>query len=131
MLEIPLNELGNNCFPFNITRGKEEFDFIISSEYTDQQIQFNASSFYVDEPLSNPNSIQAYRNNHYKEGDQVAYISSWGIWEAYTGTYDGHSCIIAIQGIEAPYGNLLGRVIIYYDYDVNGSIEILNIEYTL
>jgi hypothetical protein len=131
MLEIPLNENGNNCFPFSITRGKEEFDFIISSEYTEKQIHFDASSFYEDGPDSNPNSIHAYRNNHYKAGDQVAYISSWGIWETQTGSYDGYNCIIAQQGMEAPYGNYLGRVIIYYDYDANRSIEVLNIEYVL
>jgi hypothetical protein len=130
-LDVPLNEIGNNCFPFNITRGKEEFDFVISSEYSDKRVHFDASSFYIDEPESNSNSIQTYRNNHYKEGDKVAFISSWGIWEAQTGTYDGRNCIIAQQGIEGPYGNGLGRVIIYYDYDVNGLLEMLNYEYVL
>lgn len=131
MMELPLNELGNNCFSFNITRGKDEFDFIISSEYTGQQIHFDASSFFEDGPNSNPNSILAYRNNHYKEGDKVASISFWGIWEAQTGTYNKRNCIIAQQGIEGPYGNGLGRVIIYYAYDKNGLIEVLNIEYVL
>ena len=130
-MEVPLNELWNNCFTFHITRGKEEFDFIISSEYTDQRIHFDASSFYEDGPDSNPSSLQAYRNNHYKEGDQVAFISSWGIWEAQTGTYNERNCIIAQQGIEGPYGNGLGRVIIYYAYDKTDSIEVLNIEYAL
>ena len=128
-MELPLNELGNNCFLFDITRGKDEFDFIISSEYTDQTIHFDASSFFVNGPYSNPDSLQAYRNNHYKEGDKVAFISAWGIWEAKIGTYNERNCIIAQQGIEGPYGNFLGRVIIYYDYDINGFIEVLNIEY--
>lgn len=130
-MDIPLNELGNNCFPFSITRGKEEFDFVISFKYIDKQIHFDASNFYKDFPVSNSNSIQAFRNNHYKEGDEVAFISSWGIWETQTGTYDGHNCIIAQQGMESPYGNGLGRVYIYYDYDENGLLEILNIDYVL
>lgn len=129
MMDIPLNENGHNYFPFHITRGKEEFDFIISSEYTDQTIHFDASAFYVDDPKNNFNSIQAFRNNHYKEGDMVASVSAWGIWDAHTGSYDGRNCIIAEQGMEAPYGNGLGRIFIYYDYDEFGLIEILNIEY--
>jgi hypothetical protein len=129
MMDIPLNEDGNNCFPFCITRGKKEFDFIISSEYTNQQIHFDASSFYKDVSESNINSIQAYRNNHFNEGDVVAGISSWGVWEAELGTYDEQNCIIAQEGMEAPYGNGLGRVFIYYVYDENGLIKILNIEY--
>lgn len=54
---------------------------------------------------------------------------TWGIWEAQTGTFDGRNCIIAEQGIEGPYGNGLGRVIVYYAYNENASLELLNFDY--
>lgn len=130
-MKLPQNEGGNNGFQFDITRGKGEFDFIISSELMDEKLHFDASSFYVDSPEANPDSIQGYRSNHYQEGDSVAFISAWGIWEAKSGTYGGNNCIIAEQGIEGPSNNGLGRILIYFDYDEQGLPRILKVEHVL
>lgn len=129
-LNLPLNEIGHNCFPFLITRGKEEFDFIISSEYLEKEIHFDASAYFEDVEEVQVNSIKGYRNKHYKEGDMVAFISAWGIWEAKTGEYANRNCIIAQQAIEGPYGNFLGKVIIYFTYDKDGNLEVLNVEHS-
>lgn len=129
MMGIPLNEEGFNCFPLTVTRGDKEFDFIISSKLTDKQAHFDASSYYVDEKGNNVNSIQSYRNRLFVKGDIVGYVSSWGIWEAQTGTYEGRNCIIAEHGLNGDSGkfNYLGRVDIYYAYDKDGNIEILDL----
>lgn len=128
-MDYPKNEGGYNEFSFKITSGKNEFDFIISSDDTNQVIQFDASRFFSDNDSGNDDTIQSYRNNHYKEGDEVGFISAWGIWEAKTGTYKGRNCIIALQGIEGPYGHGLGEVNIYFVYDEQGKVDILNVEY--
>ncbi len=129
MMDIPLNELGNNCFPIAITKGKDEFDFIISSDYTEKQIHFDASSYYVEDEERGDNSIQTYREQHFAEGDTVGYIASWGMWGAKTGVYNERNCIIARQGIQGSRGkfNTLGTLDIYYAYDKSGNIEILDL----
>lgn len=128
-LDIPLNETGNNGFSFKITRGKEEFDFIISSDDGRHVIHFDATIFFENDEFGNYGSIKDYRSNNYKEGDEVGFISAWGIWEARTGTYQGKNCIIALQGIEGPYGHGLGRINIYFAFNEQGDADILNIEY--
>jgi hypothetical protein len=128
-MDIPLNENGNNGFSFKITRGKDEFDFIISSDDTEQVIHFDATALFTDDESGNIDSIQAYRGNNYKEGDEVGFISAWGIWEASTGTYEGRNCIIALHGIEGPYGHSLGQIHIYFAYNEQGVVEILNVDY--
>lgn len=127
-MDYPNNESGNNGFTFKITRGKDEFDFIISSDDTDQVIHYDATRYFKDDE-SVGYTIQEYRKNKYKEGDEVGFISAWGIWDAKTGTYNGRNCIIALQGIEGPYGHGLGEVNIYYAYSDQGEVDILNVEY--
>lgn len=128
-MDIPLNGNGHNEFSFNITRGKEEFDFIISSDDIEQQIHFDATPFFIDDESGIGGSIQEYRENNYKMGDEVAFISGWGIWEARTGNYEERNCIIAVQGIEGPHNNFLGQINIFFSYNQQGNVEIMNIEY--
>lgn len=128
-MEIPLNGNGNNEFKFRITRGEGEFDFIISSEDTEEEIRYDASRYFVDDESGNIDSIQAYRSNHYQEGDEVGFISAWGIWSARAGTCMGRDCVIALQGIEGPYGHGLGQLEISFAYDRQGMVEILKVEY--
>ncbi len=128
-MDYPKNENGNYEFPFKITKGKDEFDFIISSEDTNQIIHYDASRYYKDDESGNFYSIQEYLKNNYKEGDEVGFISAWGIHDAKSGTYEGQNCIIANQGIEGPYGHGLGEINIYFAYNEQGKVDILNVEY--
>lgn len=128
-MNIPLNETGNNGFSFKIIRGKDEFDFVISSDDIEEEIHFDASDFFVEEESDNIDTIQSYRKNNYKEGDEVGFISAHGIWEAKAGTYEGRNCIIALQGIEGPYGHGLGEINIYFSFNEQGGVEILKVKY--
>jgi len=92
-------------------------------------VHFDASIYFVDDADNSRDSIQAYRNNNYKEGDEVAFISAWGIHNAITGSFQGRNCIIATHGIEGPYGHGLGRIDVYFAYNGQGELEILNIEH--
>lgn len=128
-MDLPKNEGGYHEFPFQITKGKGEFDFIISSEDTDQIIQYDASGYFKEDESNDPSYIQDYRKNNYKEGDEVGFISAWGIHDAKTGTYKGDNCIIVNQGIEGPYGHSLGEINVYVTYSEQGKAEILKFEY--
>ncbi len=126
---IPRNELGNNGFYFKVTRGKDEFEFVISSDIIEQEIHFDASHFFVDDGSDNIDTIKYYRENNYKEGDEVGSSLGWGICEAKTGTYEGRNCIIATEGLEVPYGHGLGDINTYFAYNEQGKVEILNVEF--
>lgn len=130
-MNIPLNENGCNGFSFKITRGIDEFDFVISSDDMEQEIHFDASQFFARDNSGNDDAILAFQNNHYDEGDQVGDISAWGIWEAKSGTYKGRNCIIALQGIQGAYAynHHLGYINIYFAYNEQGEVEILNVEH--
>lgn len=128
-MDIPLNEMGNNGFGFKVTRGKDEFEFIISSDIIEQEIHFEASHLFVDDESGNIDSIQAFRKNNYKEGDEVDFSIGWGICEVRTGTYEGRNCIIATEGLEVPYGHGLGDISTYFAYNGQGKVEILNVEF--
>ena len=128
-MNYPKNQQGNYEFPFKITRGKNEFDFIISSKMTKQVVHYNASRYYIDSDSGNDDSIKEYRRKHYKEGDEVGFLSGWGIYEAKVGTFKGQKCIVAIQGIEGPYGHSLGMINIYFKYNIQGNVDILNVKY--
>lgn len=128
-MDYTKNEGGYNGFPFKITRGSSEFDFIISSDDFKQVIHYDASRYFSDDNSGNIDTIQSYRKNHYKKGDEVGFISAWGINEAKTGTYKGKNCIIALQGIEGPYGHGLGHINIYFDYNEQGKVNILTVKY--
>ena len=128
-MDIPRNELGNNGFDFKVTRGKDEFEFIISFDNDEQEIHVDASHFFVDDGSDNIDAIKYYRENNYKEGDEVGSSLGWGICEAKTGTYEGRNCIIATEILEVPYGHGLGDINTYFAYNEQGKVEILNVEF--
>jgi len=128
-MNLPRNEHDLNGFPFKITRGSDEFDFVISSDYISEPIHFDASIYFRDDESDNIDTIQRYRSNNYKEGDEVGFIAAWGIHAARTGSYNGRNCIIATHGIEGPYGHGMGRLDIYFAYNQQGDIEVLHVEH--
>lgn len=128
-MTLPQNEHGLNGFPIKITRGNDEFDFVISSDYISQPVHFDSSAYFRDDDSGNIDTIQTYRANNYKEGDEVGFISAWGIHKARSGSYNGRNCIIATHGIEGPYGHGLGKIDIYFAYDPQGELELLHVEH--
>jgi hypothetical protein len=38
-LDIPQNKIGNNGFEYKVTRGKDEFEFIISPNIIEKEMQ--------------------------------------------------------------------------------------------
>lgn len=128
-MEYPKNENGYYEFPFDIMRGKNEFDFVITSKLTKQVIHYDATQYFSDENSDNINSIKSYRSNHYKQGDKVGFISAWGIHDAKIGTFNGKKCIIALQRMEGPYGNGIGEINIYFNYNKQGQVNILKVKY--
>lgn len=126
---LPQNEHGLNGFPFKITRGNDEFEFVVSSDYISESVHFDASAYFRDDESGNIDTIQNYRSNNYKAGDEVGFISAWDIHEARTGSYNGRNCIIANHGIEGPYGHSLGKIDIYFAYNPQGDVEILHVEH--
>ena len=128
-MDLPLNDSGNNGFSYKVTRGKNEFDFIVSSDTIKQEICINASQLFVNDESGNIDSIQAFRKNNYKQGDKIDSSLGWGISAAKIGTYEGRNCVIATEGLEVPYGHGLGDINTYFAYNKKGILEILKVEF--
>ena len=65
-----------------------------------------------------------------KKGSVCAHTSAWGVWNIHYGTYEGQGCLIAEQGIEGySKEDIWGNVFIYFDYDTNGKIRILDLTF--
>ena len=128
-LDIPQNKMGNNGFEYKVTRGKDEFELVISPNIIEKEIHFDTSHLFVDDENGNIDSIQGFRKNNYKEGDELDFSFGWGICEARAGTHEGRNCIIVTERLEVPYGHGLGDVNTYFTYNKQGKVEILNVEY--
>ena len=52
----------------------------------------------------------------------------WGIWEIHLTELDGRPCLMALQGIQGySKEDKWGEVEIYFDYDADGKIRILEL----
>ena len=63
-----------------------------------------------------------------KSGEQIGNISAWGIWNIQLSDLDDQPCLVATQGIEGyDKADLWGQVFIYFDYDKDGRIRVLDL----
>lgn len=129
MMDIPFGETEHNEFPITITKGEEEFEFIVTEEIGGKQVTFDASSYYIDKEEGGPDSVKGYLANEFLPGDIVGHAAAWGIWEAWTEDYEGRDCIVVKQGLHGVSGkfNPLGEILVYYVYDEDGDIEVLDL----
>lgn len=128
----------DNEFPISCRYGSADNTIVITCEGTEKEIVYNIEAYYE-------NRIKEYREsgmdysaltrilegNIYSEGDEFGAVSAWGIWEICSGTYDGRNCLIATHGLEGPEGkfDMIGQVDIYFDYNKDGLVNIVNMEF--
>lgn len=123
-LEIPHGENRlHNAFPISVSYGSEKNTIVISCEGSDKQILYDVTAHYQS-------MNDAYEeSNLYVEGDAFGDIG--GIWDVYRGFWKSKNCLIATHGIQGPFGNadILGELDVYFNYDKEGKINILNIDF--
>lgn len=127
----------DNGFPIASRYGKEENTLVITCEGTDQEIVYNFKEYYENrireeqESGGDPRQYAEVLEGRYNEGDKFGGIAAWGVWEIGSGTYNGRNCLVATHGLEGPLGkwDMIGLVDVYFDYDTEGRVNILNLEF--
>lgn len=136
MLEM-YHEEGNmlsNAFPITVVMDKKDFGLSIRCEGWDGENPFDATAHYeqMKEELEiGNNAYEVFADGQYEVGDVVGEPLPWGIWEIQLGTYNGENCLIAQHGLGGPSGkyDYYGNVDVYFNYDANGKIKILDVEF--
>lgn len=132
----------DNTFPILVVKGEGQFEAKISVAGLDKEISINFEKGYnywkkASDDTAESASFAQRVKNHYdqevlnmKKGSVCAHTSTWGVWNIHYGTYEGQECLIAEQGIEGySKEDIWGNVFIYFDYDTNGKIRILNLTF--
>ena len=72
------------------------------------------------------------QNNTYKAGNVFGRSAGWGLWSVEPASYNGVDCLKAVQGIcsiEGQKGDVLGTLDIFFNYDSNGQIHVLDMKF--
>ncbi len=132
----------SNHFPVDVRYGKEKNTFEITLEGCDTIIT-DVTKHYQKildsyENSDDKDSNELYRNakevlvlEKYSAGDDVGGCGGWGIENLDIGEYNGKNCIVAGNHVLGPLGNwdAIGWLNIYFNYDKNGKIQVLGVEY--
>ena len=138
-----------NAFPLHVTRGKSTGDVKnvdensgiyvhITCDGYDQFVGYDIKEHYTklynseDGVLKSVANDILYTDKYSQPGTDLGCPAAWGVWEIKRGTFDGKDCIIATHGIEGPGGkfDILGTADVYYNYDKNGKIQVLNLSFS-
>lgn len=144
-LEMPHGEtMLDNAFPIAVSYGSKKNTIVISCEGTEKQITYDVEPHYqamidsYDEfdviELKWLNDVLNgidIEGNLFAEGDEFGGVADWGIWNIERGFYKDKNCLIATHGILGPCGkwDLLGELDIYFNYDKEGKVNILNMDF--
>lgn len=118
-----------DVFPVTVTLGSGKFDFIITCEGYEKQIRFDAACNYEDQ------AVWGEEEKNFVQGSEVGWICQWGVWEIKSGKAGEKECLIATQGIQEIQEiggefHMLGKLDIYFNYDINEKIKILDVKFT-
>ncbi len=124
----------DNGFPINVTLQEKDFQLLISCEGCEKTIPFDATAHYAEKEkekeFGDP-SYDAYMEGDFEKGSVVGGTCAWGVWNIAVGTYEGQTCLIAEHGLQGPGGkyDFYGCADVYFNYDENAQINILNLEF--
>ena len=124
----------DNAFPIMVVMDEKDFGLSIRCEGWEGEIPFDATTHYErmkGELEAGNDAYKVFTEGQYEVGDVVGGPLAYGIWEIQTGTYDDENCLIAQHGLGGPWGkyDYYGNVDVYFNYDENGKIKILDMEF--
>ena len=135
--EGQVNEDGNptNTFPVKVTVGKKPNTVDIAWEGLDT-ITVDVKGHYEDR-LNEDDTLSRLAkdilsNNTYKAGDELWTAAGWGLWSVEPASFNGVECLKAEQGICSIIGmksDVLGTLDLYFNYDSNGKIQVLGMNF--
>ncbi len=138
-------DLCNNSFPITVTMGQEAPIALIGCEGYEDTISFDLKKHIADlcrsecgisGTLTDMYAGMVYRyaqmfEQNWQAGQACGEPLAWGIWDMQVKEYDGHPCLVATQEIAGEDGkyDCYGELDLYFDYDEEGKIRILNLEF--
>lgn len=127
-------DMRDNAFPITVELEEKDFDFVIRCEGWDGEIAFDATEHYERrkaELEEGNGAYEAYMEGAYVKGSVVGSPLAWGVWNIQAGTHEDENCLIAEHGLGGPWGkyDYYGNAYVYFNYDENGKIEILHMEF--
>lgn len=148
--EFTVLKLGHNgwdtletctSLPLKMTRRTEPYEIILGCDGYDQTISFSVKDRYdAWKTLASQegNSFYEEMKRYYefevanaKAGAEIGSIMEWGIWKINLTEFDGRPCLMALQGIQGySKEDQWGEVEIYFDYDAEGKIRILDLKFS-
>lgn len=136
MLEMYHNgdDMSDNSFPIFVKLHKKPFELEISCTGLSDTILFDSSKHYERMKAELEQGNEAYNvfmDGSYENGSIVGGTLSWGVWSMQVDIFEGENCLIAKHGLCGPYGkyDYYGDVEVFFNYDENGKIRILNMEF--
>ena len=136
-------EIYQNAFPISITKGKNEWEAVISCGDLEKKIIFDLA-FYrskLEEQWEKEESeykeyletvISDYKRGFPEESEWYTFgsVCAWGIWNIKSGEYQGQPCLIATHGIQGyDKFDFWGELDVYFDYDAQGKTRFLDMKF--
>lgn len=134
--------MDDNAFPIFITKGKNEWEAVISCEGLEKTVSFDIAYYHgkLLELRENVDEEKDYLSaliNDYKYGFPetsewytFGSVCAWGIWEIKSGEYQGQPCLIATHGIQGyDKFDFWGELDVYFNYDEQGKTRFLDMEF--
>lgn len=136
-------EIYQNAFPISITKGKNEWEAVISCGDLEKEIIFDLA-FYrskLEEQREREESeykeyletvIVDYKRGFPEESEWYTFgsVCAWGIWNIKSGTYQGRPCLIATHGIQGyDKFDFWGELDVFFDYDAQGKTRFLDMKF--
>jgi len=126
--------MNENAFPITVVMKSAPFELGIRCTGWDGEIDFDATARYEclrEEVEMNNDAYTAFMDADYEAGDVVGGFLDYGIWSIQTGTYEGKNCLIAEHGLGGMRGKYeyYGNAYVYFDYDSEGKIRILDMTF--
>lgn len=131
----------DNTFPIHIVKGRELYDVKISVDGFEKELTIDIEDRYRywEKASKEENPELGWTSPIFssyqevlamKEGSPCAETAAWGIWEVEYGTFEERDCLIAEQAIQGySKEDIWGELSIYFDYDLNGKIRILDLTF--
>ncbi len=124
--------------PLKLTHGTDPFEILLGCDGYEKTISFSVKPKYDELKRLAEQTGDSFNESmaHYyetevektKAGAEIGGIMDWGIWEIHLTELDGRPCLMALQGIQGySKEDKWGEVEIYFDYDADGKIRILEL----
>ena len=133
----------DNAFPISVTKGKNEWEAVISCEGLEKTVIFDLKFYYsklmelwekaeTDEKDYYERLGFDYEKGFPEESKWYTFgsVCAWGIWNIKSGEYQGKPCLIATHGIQGyDKFDFWGELDVYFDYDAQGKTRFLDMEF--